>query len=272
MTQRRSAVVVGGGIAGPVAAMALDRAGIDATVYEAHPRGADGVGVFLTLASNGIDALRTIDADPPALAAGFPTPSITLRSGSGKRLGDVRTGLLPADGTASHTLKRADLYEAIHDEAGARGIAVEHGKRLVDVEQTTNGVRALFEDGSEATGDFLIGADGVHSRVRTVIDPNAPAPTYEGLLSLGGYASGVQVDAEPGTYTLIFGRRRSSATSSPRTGRCGGSRTCRARTSPLAASSRRSQPRNGSERSPSCSRRTPDLPYDSFRPPTPARS
>ncbi len=200
-------MVVGGGIAGPVAAMALDRAGIDATVYEAHPRGAEGVGVFLTLASNGIDALRTIDADGPALAAGFPTPSITLRSGSGKRLGDVRTGLLSADGTTSHTLKRADLYKAIHDEAAARGLAVEHGKRLVDVERTTNGVRALFEDGSEATGDFLIGADGVHSRVRSVIDANAPAPTYEGLLSLGGYASGVAVDAEPGTYTLIFGKR-----------------------------------------------------------------
>jgi FAD-dependent urate hydroxylase len=207
MTQPRTALVVGGGIAGPVAAMALQRAGIQATVYEAHPRSAEGIGIFLTLASNGIDALRTIDADPRALAAGFPTPGIVLRSTTGKHLGTARTGLSLPDGTTSHTMKRADLYQAIHDEATARGIAIEHGKRLVDVEPAGDGVRAIFEDGTDATGDVLIGADGVHSAVRRLIDPNAPAPTYVGLVNLGGYARGVPVDAQPGSYTLIFGKR-----------------------------------------------------------------
>jgi FAD-dependent urate hydroxylase len=53
----------------------------------------------------------------------------------------------------------------------------------------------------------LVGADGIHSRVRRLIDPNAPAPTYVGLVNLGGYARGVQVDGEPGSYTMIFGKR-----------------------------------------------------------------
>jgi FAD-dependent urate hydroxylase len=53
----------------------------------------------------------------------------------------------------------------------------------------------------------LIGADGIHSAVRRLIDPNAPAPTYVGLVNLGGYARGVPVEAEPGSYTLIFGKR-----------------------------------------------------------------
>jgi FAD-dependent urate hydroxylase len=57
MTHPRTALVIGGGIAGPVTAMALQRTGIQATVYEAHPHGAEGIGIFLTLASNGIDAL-----------------------------------------------------------------------------------------------------------------------------------------------------------------------------------------------------------------------
>jgi FAD-dependent urate hydroxylase len=207
MTQPRTALVIGGGIAGPVAAMALQRAGIQATVYEAHPRSAEGIGIFLTLASNGIDALRTIDADRPALAAGFPTPGILLRSTTGKDLGVARTGLSLADGTTSQTMKRADLYQAIRDEASARGIAVEPGKRLTDIEPAGDGVRAIFEDGSDATGAVLIGADGVHSAVRRLIDPNAPAPTYVGLVNLGGYARGVPVDAQPGSYTLIFGKR-----------------------------------------------------------------
>jgi FAD-dependent urate hydroxylase len=68
-------------------------------------------------------------------------------------------------------------------------------------------VRAIFEDGSDATGEVLIGADGIHSAVRRLIDPNAPAPTYVGLVNLGGYARGVPVEAEPGSYTLIFGKR-----------------------------------------------------------------
>ena len=199
--------MIGGGVAGPVAAMALQRAGIQATVYVAHPRSAEGIGIFLTLASNGIDALRTIGADGPALAAGFPTPGILLRSTTGKDLGVARTGLFLPDGTTSHTMKRSDLYQAIRDEATARGIAVEHGKRLVDIDAAGDGVRAIFEDGSDATGEVLIGADGIHSAVRRLIDPNAPAPTYVGLINLGGYARGVRVEAEPGSYTLIFGKR-----------------------------------------------------------------
>jgi 2-polyprenyl-6-methoxyphenol hydroxylase-like FAD-dependent oxidoreductase len=200
-------MIIGAGIAGPVAAMALRKAGIQPTVYEAHPTGAEGVGTFLTIASNGIDALRVIGADEPALAAGFPTPTIMLRSTTGKSLGGARTGLTLPDGTTSHTLKRADLYQALYQEAGRRGIDVQHGKRLADAEQTSGGVRAVFDDGSDAVADVLIGADGIHSTVRQLIDPTAPAPTYIGLINLGGYARGVEVDAEPGSYTMIFGKR-----------------------------------------------------------------
>lgn len=154
-------------------------------VHEARSTGADDIGLFLTLASNGIDALRVLGADKPALAAAFPTPAITLRSGTGKRLGDAPIGRSLPDGTTSQTIKRADLYGVLHEEVVARGIRVEHGKRLVDVRDTGEGVRAVFADGSEAVGDVLIGCDGVHSTVRRIIDPAAPAPTCVGLLNTG---------------------------------------------------------------------------------------
>lgn len=200
------ALIIGGGIAGPAAAMALHKAGIDSTVYEAHPDGADGVGVFLTLGSNGIDALRTIGADAPAVAAGFATPAIDIVSTTGKALGQVRTSRLDGDIT-SRTLKRADLYAAVRDEALRRGIRIEQGKRLVDAADTGDGVRAVFADGSEAHGDLLIGCDGLHSTVRALIDPAAPAPAYSGLIGLGGYTRGVPVDSAPGTYRMVFGKR-----------------------------------------------------------------
>lgn len=203
----RTTLVVGGGIAGPAAAIALKKAGIEPTVYEAHPTGANGVGVFLTLASNGIDALRVLDADKAAVAGGFATPATRLRSYTGKLLGETRTGGVLSDGTTSQTLKRADLYRALREEALARGIRIEHGKRLVSAEETGDSVRAVFADGGEAVGDVLIGCDGVHSTVRRIIDPSAPSPTYTGLLTTGGYAHGVQVETEPGSYEMIFGKR-----------------------------------------------------------------
>jgi len=85
------ALIAGGGIAGPVTAMALQRAGIEAVVYEAHVPGAGDAGSYLTVATNGLDALRAIDADRPVLAAGFPTPANVLLSGTGRRRGSSAT-------------------------------------------------------------------------------------------------------------------------------------------------------------------------------------
>jgi len=206
MSSTTKAIVIGGGIAGPATAMALRRAGIDPVVYEAHPTSSAGVGAFLTLASNGVDALRVIGPDPTALTGGFPTPGITLRSSTGRRLGESRTGGTLPDGTTSQTVRRDDLYAMLRAEASDRGVRIEHGKRLVAAERSATGVRAVFADGTEALGDVLIGCDGLHSTVRRLIDPAAPAPTYSGLITTGGYARGVRVDVEPGTYEMIFGK------------------------------------------------------------------
>lgn len=207
MARPKNAAVIGGGIAGTAVALALHKAGIAPVVYEAYPHTADSAGVFLTIATNGIDALRVIDADKPVLHCGFPTPAMTLRSGTGKLLGVNRTGSSLPDGTVSHTVTRADVYQALQELAQARGIPVEHGKRLVTAVDTGTGVHAQFADGSTATADILVGCDGVHSTVRKLIDTHAPAPRYEGLLTTGGYSSGVPLDASPEHYEMIFGRR-----------------------------------------------------------------
>jgi FAD-dependent urate hydroxylase len=202
------AVIVGGGVAGPVAAMALQRAGIDAVVYEAHPQATTEVGSYLGLASNGLDALRAIDADQPVLAAGFPTPTNLLLSSRGRRLGAVSNGGTLPDGTVAHTIRRPRLYRALHQEAARRGVRVEFGRRLVGAAATPGGgVVARFDDGGQATGDLLVGADGVHSATRHLIDPAAPDGRYVGLVNFGGYTQGGVDGAEPGTWHLVFGRR-----------------------------------------------------------------
>ena len=60
--------------------------------YEAHPADARAAGAFLTIAVNGLDALRTIDLHRPVMAGGFPTATIEFFSGTGKRLGRMPIG------------------------------------------------------------------------------------------------------------------------------------------------------------------------------------
>jgi 2-polyprenyl-6-methoxyphenol hydroxylase-like FAD-dependent oxidoreductase len=202
------ALIVGGGIAGPVAAMALQRAGIESVVYEAYAASAGlTAGSFLSVAVNGLAALRAVDAHEPVTAAGFPSKTIVFYSGTGKRLGEVPIGGQLPDGTVTHTLMRADLYRVVNEEAVRRGIRIEHGKRLVGAEAVPGGVVARLEDGTEATGDVLIGADGTHSRTRRIIDPGAPGPHYTGLGNVGGLTREAVVDAPPGTYAMIWGKR-----------------------------------------------------------------
>lgn len=201
------ALIIGGGIAGTVTAMALQKAGHEPVLYEAYERSADGVGAFLTLAVNGLDALASLGLKDLVKGLGFDTPRMSMSVGSGKRLAEFSLGGPLADGTVSQTLLRSDLYVALRGEAARRGITAEYGKRLIDASGGADGVRASFADGSHSEGDLLIGADGLQSRVRRIIDPGAPAPRYVPLLNTGGFAEGITLDAEPGVMHMIFGKR-----------------------------------------------------------------
>lgn len=201
------ALVIGGGIAGPVTAMAMQKAGIDSVIYEAYPHGAGDTGAFLTFAGNGMRALAAISADGPVRAAGFDTPRLIFTSGSGKRLGEIPNGGAVSDGNVSQTIRRGDLYQALLLQAVERGIPVQYGKRLVDARTDRNSVTAVFADGTDATGDLLIGCDGLRSITRRLIDPNAPAARYVPVLNTGGYSTGVTVPGEPGDFHMMYGKR-----------------------------------------------------------------
>lgn len=201
------ALIIGAGLAGPVAAMALQQAGIDAVVYEAYERDAVGVGAFLTLSVNGVDALRAIGLDGLVTGLGHPTPRMALYNHKGRRLGEFGTSGTRTRGFGSSTVGRSDLYRALRDEALRRGVEIVHGARLRDAEPTGAGVRARFTDGRTAEGDLLIGADGLRSRTRLVIDPAAPAPRYVPLLNAGGFARGLSLPGERGLMHMVFGRR-----------------------------------------------------------------
>jgi 2-polyprenyl-6-methoxyphenol hydroxylase-like FAD-dependent oxidoreductase len=199
----RTALVIGGGIAGPVAAMALQKAGIDAAVYEAYPSRADDAGGGLTLAPNGLDALDVIGIGGLVRPAGMPVTGIVMQDWKGKRLGEFGN---PPGVPPMQFFYRSDLYRVLHEETRRRGIRTEHGKRLVGATQTEEGVTARFDDGSTVTADILIGADGIHSTVRGLIDADAPGPSYTGLISFGGRVANPGVPSTAGKMAMSFGK------------------------------------------------------------------
>lgn len=207
----KNALVAGGGIAGAVAAIALHKAGYTPIVHEAYGAEADERGAFLTVAVNGLAALRALDLDPSAvLKAGYPTPRLSLTNGAGRQLALLPLGGPEPDGTVTTTIRRADLYAALRAEVTARGIEIVYDKRLVSVSEDGEKVTAGFADGSQASADLLVGADGLNSATRKLLDPAAPAPRYLGLLNAGGFTTDevrADLDRTPGLVHMAFGRR-----------------------------------------------------------------
>ncbi|MGH3755141.1 MAG: FAD-dependent monooxygenase [Pseudonocardiaceae bacterium] len=178
-------------------------------MYEAYERTAGGVGATLGVAVNGMAALESIGLRDLIKGKSVDSLRAVMHLGSsGKKLVEFRRfDPESADGIVGQSILRSDLYVALRDEAVRRGVTVGYRKRLAEAEGTAAGVRATFEDGSQAEGDLLVGADGLHSQVRRIIDPAAPAVQYTRFLQIGGQATGISVDAEPGVFHIVFGRR-----------------------------------------------------------------
>jgi 2-polyprenyl-6-methoxyphenol hydroxylase-like FAD-dependent oxidoreductase len=188
MTKRaRKALIIGAGIAGPVTAILLKKAGIDAQLFEAWPH-STGIGGGLQIAPNGMHVLAEIGLADEMIRRGSIAESFDFYSQSGRRLGSINRNMQARFGQPAVNMCRATLNEAILDKAWCESVELHFEKRLARIEDRADQpVVAHFSDGSSAEGDFLIGADGVHSAVRSHVIPDGPKPFDTGLIGFGGF-------------------------------------------------------------------------------------
>src|ERR1051325_3545793 len=183
MTQTHTALVIGGGIAGPALSLFLQRAGIEPHIFEAYPEPAT-IGGGFQIAPNGMRVMAELGLAERVAAAGAPSSEFWFRNHHGAVIGRMD---LRGSGVGV-TIRRAAFHDILLEETTRRGVSISYGKRLVAIENAARAVVAHCDDGGSARGDMLLAADGVCSRVRPLLLPDHARPQYTGMIGVGGFA------------------------------------------------------------------------------------
>lgn len=181
----KSAVVVGGGIGGLTAAVALRQVGWRVTVLERAARFGE-IGAGITLLSNGLRCLDAIGLGDAVRGSGMPVLAIGMRTEKGRWLSRIDGDGADLDarmGTTALVLHRAELHKILRDALPAAALIA--GVVTTGIHGGADGgpAEVHFRDrdrDSLLRAELVVGADGVHSWVRAQRWPDAPAPVYSG--------------------------------------------------------------------------------------------
>ncbi|WP_439607584.1 FAD-dependent monooxygenase [Hydrogenophaga sp.] len=174
--------IAGGGVGGLAAAIALRQQGHDVTVFE-QARGFSRVGADINLTPNVVRAIDGLGAGAAIRERGArPTFRISRDWDTGQETSRLGMGNIAEEqyGAPQVTIHRADIINALAENFPLENIQFE--KRLKSLTQSDAGVSLRFEDGSEATFDVVVGADGIHSRVRSALF-GEEKPRFTGVVS-----------------------------------------------------------------------------------------
>ena len=166
--------IIGGGIGGLTAANALLRAGAEVSVFEAAGELKE-IGAGVALHANAMRVLRFIGVEDAVRNVAGKTDYAVTRDGITGRIisRTSRARQVELQGIEPATVHRADLLDVLAAALPAGTASL--GKRCVSVESGESSATARFADGTTAEADVVIGADGIHSAVRTALfGPDAP--------------------------------------------------------------------------------------------------
>ncbi len=196
------ALIIGAGIGGMSAAAALKQQGIECDIFEAVKE-IKPVGAALSIWSNGVKCMNHLGMGHIMDQLGGPMHYLAYQDGlTGTVMTQFSlTPLVEAVGERPCPVSRADLQSQMIDWWGRD--TIQFGKRIEKVAQDDAGVTAYFTDGTHATGDFMIAADGTHSKVRTHVLGYETERRYAGYVNWNGLVN-IDEDIAPGNQWTTF--------------------------------------------------------------------
>ncbi len=175
----RRILVIGGGIGGLTAAIALRERGFSVEVIERDPDwSVYGVGIIQQ--ANVIRAMDRLGVLDDYLEAGSPFDRVDVFLPSGQQVASVPTPRLVDDYPANIGIGRRALHKVLGDATIAAGAQVRLGLTAEALADDGTGVDARFSDGSTGRYDIVVGADGLYSHTRGLIFPDTPPPRFAG--------------------------------------------------------------------------------------------
>lgn len=203
MAKADRVVVVGGGVGGLTSALALQQAGVEVEVHEKFDH-LQGRATGFTLWSYAIKHLLELGLDDPERIGG-PIEVTEVHNQSGQLIEEMPVGEVSRKlGAPSCDVRRADLQRALMELLGD-GV-VHMGSECVGVETNGDSATALLAGGGRATGDIVIGADGIHSTVRSFVAGSAKL-SYTGHAGWNGVLDGFEHELlKPQRHVEIWAR------------------------------------------------------------------
>jgi len=190
------ALLIGAGIGGLTAALALQKAGFRASVYEQAPELGE-IGAGVTITPNACHALNyLLGEELVEHICHVPASGAIKHYATGATLIDTERGDGPKRRYGAHycQVHRADLHEALVAAVSTNDPQALHiGKRFSALEESTTDVTAKFTDGHSATGDVLVGCDGINSAVREALW-GADEPRFTGYVAWRGLTPTAALD------------------------------------------------------------------------------
>ena len=188
MTRRNEVAIVGGGIGGLTAALALLREGIDVEIYEQAAELKE-VGAGVQISSNGTRVLYALGLQRAVESISSIPVAKEIRlwnTGETWKLFDLGAQSVELYGTPYVLMHRRDLHAILAAAvAHLKPDALRLGMRCVELAQTEDNVTLRFDGGETADAPLVIGADGVHSIVRATLF-GASSPQFTGLIAWRG--------------------------------------------------------------------------------------